>query len=151
MSKDLLERMSYEYNMVQIASDLTVSANARQGNEAADYMQQVVNEEAIDEWEFYRVDSISVEVQPGCIASLIGLKSTYYNYRVITFRRKRTDNELVQDSNDNSLQRTNESKKSLSSSESRIPKTNGDESDTSTIGIEQDWSNSSTSNEARYF
>ena len=50
--------MSYEYKMVQISSGLIVSAKARHGNEAADYMQQVINKEAVGEWEFYRVDSL---------------------------------------------------------------------------------------------
>ena len=48
---------------------------------------------------------ISVEEQPGCIASLIGLTSTHYNYHVISFRRPRTaESDYQQSVNESSHQ-----------------------------------------------
>lgn len=80
--------MNYEYRMIQTPSNLTVQAKGRKGNEAADYLQTVVNRETTEGWEFYRVDSIGVEVQPGCLAGLMGQSTAYSTYHVITFRRQ---------------------------------------------------------------
>lgn len=103
-ANSLIKKRSYEYKMVQISSGLIVSAKARNGNEAADYMQQVIDKEAVEDWEFYRVDSISVEEKPGCIASLIGLGSTFHNYHVISFRRLRKDDKGSQSSSESKNQ-----------------------------------------------
>ena len=81
--------MSFEYKMVQIPPNVSVQAQA-QGNEAAGYMQSVVNSEATEGWEFYRVDSIGVEVRPGCLGGLFGRKAEGSVYHVITFRRKKS-------------------------------------------------------------
>ncbi len=58
------------------------------GNEAAAYMEKVVNEYARQGWEFFRVDSIGVDVQPGCFDALSGKKATSSMYHVITFRKE---------------------------------------------------------------
>lgn len=79
--------MSFEYKMTQIPPNVSVQAKSHKGNEAAAYMQSVVNAEATEGWEFYRVDSIGVEVQPGCLAGLMGQKAQGSVYHVITFRR----------------------------------------------------------------
>ncbi len=81
--------MSFEYKMVQIPPNVSVQAQA-QGNEAAGYMQSVVNSEATEGWEFYRVDSIGVEVQPGCLGGLFGREAEGSVYYVITFRQKKS-------------------------------------------------------------
>lgn len=79
--------MTYEYKMIQIPPNISVQAKSHKGNEAAAYLQNVVNNEATEGWEFYRVDSIGVEVQPGCLAGLFGQRSEGTTYHVITFRR----------------------------------------------------------------
>ena len=58
------------------------------GGEAAQYLENVVNQEARQGWEFYRVDNIGVELRPGCLFALFGQKATYTNYYVVTFRRE---------------------------------------------------------------
>ncbi len=50
-------------------------------------MQTLANEYAAQGWEFYRVDTIGVVVQPGCLASLFGAQRTVTEYYVVTFRR----------------------------------------------------------------
>jgi hypothetical protein len=79
--------MAVQYKMVQIPPDITVQAKAHKGNEAAAYLEQVVNQYAAQGWEFYRVDPIGVEVRPGCLAGLLGAKTSEYVYYVITFRK----------------------------------------------------------------
>lgn len=77
----------YEYKMVQIPPNIAVQMKAHKGNEAAAYLESVVNKYASEGWEFQRVDSIGVQVQPGCIDALSGKKAENSSYYVITFRK----------------------------------------------------------------
>lgn len=76
----------YKYKMIQIPPNISVQMKAHKGNEAAAYLESVVNEYASQGWEFYRVDSIGVELQPGCFSALGGKKAESSVYYVITFR-----------------------------------------------------------------
>ena len=75
----------HEYRMVQIPPTITVKPAA--GNEAAIYLQSIVNENAAQGWEFIRVDTIGINVPPGCLTALLGGQSTTQHYYVVTFRR----------------------------------------------------------------
>jgi methylphosphotriester-DNA--protein-cysteine methyltransferase len=81
--------MAYEYRMVQIPPTITVKASEHQGNEAAQYLQAVANEQAAQGWEFYRVDTVGVLSKPGCLASLLGGKAAVIEYFVVTFRKQK--------------------------------------------------------------
>lgn len=76
--------MNYEYQMVQATT--TVKGVAA-GQEAAQYLEDLVNQKAQQGWEFYRIDNIGVEEKPGCLGSLFGKKANYTEYYVVTFRR----------------------------------------------------------------
>ena len=75
------------YKMVQIPPNISVQAKEARGNEAAFYLEQVVNQWASQGWEFYRVDSIGVQTNPGCLGALFGAKSIVVEYYVVTMRR----------------------------------------------------------------
>lgn len=75
----------YEYKMIQIPPAINVGQKDK-GNEAATYLSNVVNEFAVEGWEFQRVDSIGVNVTPGCSS---GKNETFHTYYVITFRRQK--------------------------------------------------------------
>lgn len=77
----------YTYKMQQVPPNISIESKGRKGNEAATYLEVVVNEQARDGWEFHRVDPIGVQVRPGCLASLFGHKTEQSTYYVITFRR----------------------------------------------------------------
>ena len=77
--------MNYEYNMVQMPPN--VYTNSSTGDDAAIHLKSVVDKHAINGWEFYRVDTVGVHVNPGCLAQLFGQKSSLLNYYVVTFRR----------------------------------------------------------------
>jgi hypothetical protein len=81
--------MSYQYKMVQVPPAIRVKAKEHQGGEAAAYLEEIVNEWAQKGWEFYRVDSIGVRTEPGCLGSLIGQKVQLMEYYVITFRKEK--------------------------------------------------------------
>lgn len=79
--------MAYEYKMIQVPPTIVIKQKEVAGNEAAYYLQSITNEHASDNWEFYRVDTIGVVVEPGCLASLLGARRTLTEYYVVTFRR----------------------------------------------------------------
>lgn len=79
--------MAFKYKMVQVPPNIEVKAKEHRGNEAAAFLEGVVNHHAQDGWEFYRTDSIGVSVQPGCFDALFGRKAQSATYYVITFRR----------------------------------------------------------------
>lgn len=54
--------------------NIEVQASKHRGNEAAVYLERVVNEYASEGWEFYRIDSIGVSVKAGCFDALSGKK-----------------------------------------------------------------------------
>lgn len=80
----------FEYKMVQVPSNIAVEMKKHKGNEAAAYLEKIVNEYARQGWEFFRVDTIGVELQPGCFGSLSGNKAENTSYHVITFRKETT-------------------------------------------------------------
>lgn len=78
----------HQYKMVQVPPNIEVQSKQHKGNEAAAYLEGVVNSQAKEGWEFYRVDAIGVNVKPGCIAGLLGQKEVLSTYYVVTFRRQ---------------------------------------------------------------
>ena len=81
--------MAYEYKMVQVPPTIKVKAKEERGNEAAIYLKSLVDKHAVEGWEYYRVDTIGVLTEPGCLASLIGTKQTLIQHYVVTFRREK--------------------------------------------------------------
>ena len=80
--------MAYKYQMVQAPPAILVKSKEHTGGEAATYLQGIVNQMAEQGWEFYRVDPIGVQVQPGCLAGLLGQSVQERTYYVVTFRRE---------------------------------------------------------------
>ncbi len=80
--------MAYKYKMVQIPPTIVVKGREYQGQEAAHYLESLVNEMAAQGWEFYRVDTIGVLTKPGCLGQLFGAREIMREYYVVTFRRE---------------------------------------------------------------
>jgi hypothetical protein len=80
--------MAYKYKMVQVPPAISVKEKEHKGTEAAAYMESVVSQMAEQGWEFYRVDSIGVQLEPGCLGALFGQKTAERSYYVITFRKQ---------------------------------------------------------------
>lgn len=81
--------MIFEYKMVQVPPNIAVEMKKHKGNEAAAYLESIVNEYAAQSWDFYRVDMIGVALQPGCLGALSGKKEEQTQYYVITFRKEK--------------------------------------------------------------
>jgi len=82
-----MEFPMYKYKMVQVPPDIRVQAKDHKGNEAADYLEEIVNSCGQEGWDFYRVDAIGVSVKPGCLAGLFGQKEALNTYYVVSFRK----------------------------------------------------------------
>ncbi len=80
--------MAYQYKMVQIAPHIRIDEKDARGQEAAIYLHQVVTRNAQNGWDFFRVDTIGISSQPGCLAALFGARTKNYNHYVITFRKQ---------------------------------------------------------------
>lgn len=76
----------HNYKMVQVPPAINVGSKEK-GNEAASYLQEVVNQQAKDGWEFFRIDSIGIATSPGCLSALAGGKNILNTYYVITFKK----------------------------------------------------------------
>lgn len=78
---------NYQYRMVQIAPTV-LSKGTSQDQAAANYLQQIVNENARDGWEFYRIDQFSVAVNGCCLLAFMGTSPNSTTvYYVVTFRK----------------------------------------------------------------
>lgn len=69
---------SYNYKVVPFIAQV-------KGSQLA----SVINREIVDGWEFYQLGSISIQVSPGCIASLFGAKDAFTQLDQLIFRRPR--------------------------------------------------------------
>jgi hypothetical protein len=85
----------YEYRMVQVPPTIVLKKNTGTG-EAAQYLQYIVDQEAAQGWEFYRVDQIGVKQSPGCGGMLLGQKEYTTVYYVVSFRRERQQQQQQQ-------------------------------------------------------
>jgi hypothetical protein len=81
--------MLYDYHMVQVPPNITVRRGTQRGDEAAAYLQEIATQQSAQGWEFYRVDTIGVKLQPGCLGMLTGQREMLVHYYVVTFRRPR--------------------------------------------------------------
>ena len=86
--------MPYQYKMVQVPAAISVSGSER-GTEAASYLESLATGQASQGWDFYRVDTIGVLVEPGWLAShlrtptggILGKEPSFSQYFVVTFRK----------------------------------------------------------------
>lgn len=79
----------YDYLTVQVPPTIVVRSKDLVGNEAAQFLQTLIDSHAASGWDFYRVDTLGVLEQPGCLAAIFGAREVLRHYFVVTFRRAR--------------------------------------------------------------
>lgn len=81
--------MTYEYRMLPFPDILNDKT------EIATHLHEMAVEGATKGWEFYRVDSIAVEIPApkGCLAFLASAKGRTEHMHVVTFRRNIAERE----------------------------------------------------------
>jgi len=84
----------FEYYMVQIPPNIGVRMGRTQ-DAAASYLEDVVGQYVVEGWEFYSIETIGIIEHPGCgcLAALVGIKTTVTPVYVIVLRRIRANNE----------------------------------------------------------
>ena len=75
----------FEYKMIQLPQTFLLKKDT--GNEIAVHLEKLIQEWAGKGWEFYRIDSVGVAVQPGCLGALTGVKQSMTYYNIVAFRR----------------------------------------------------------------
>lgn len=80
--------MAFEYKCVAAPQELIIKKQADMEKAVAGFAN-IINNEAVQGWEFYSMEQIATTVPVGCLATLIGLKdkTTYSN--MLIFRRVR--------------------------------------------------------------
>lgn len=79
----------YEYKLVPISQWL-IKRKTRQSMEEAlsEYVQEIINRECKEGWEFYRTDQYTMFERPGCLGELFGEKTKQVFYNLLCFRKK---------------------------------------------------------------
>jgi GYF domain 2 len=89
--QDAPRATKFAYKMVQIPPTIQIEKTTPKETAAAVYLERLVNEHAGDGWEFYRIDTIGVRVNPGCLGALLlgfsGQGVITEQYFVVTFRK----------------------------------------------------------------
>ena len=79
----------YIYRMVQVPPNVEIDSPADRGHAAEVYLTGLTAEMGNEGWDFFRIDAIGVVERPGCLAGLLGVRSTVTPYYVVAFRRLR--------------------------------------------------------------
>lgn len=77
----------YEYKTIPMPTGILEKVN-NEAEDAALFLEKMLNEHGAEGWEFQGVESIKIKVQPGCKDAFFKLKRTYgYFCNVAIFRR----------------------------------------------------------------
>ncbi len=49
-------------------------------------LQELIDQYSSQGWDFYRIDKVNILVQPGCLASLFGVKAEFLTFDQVIFR-----------------------------------------------------------------
>jgi hypothetical protein len=83
----------WRYKVVALPRDVAVMKKVFGGPDPKDvvagYLERIIEAEAQQGWEFYRIDTVNILEQPGCLGSLLGQKETLTAYNLVTFRKPR--------------------------------------------------------------
>ena len=78
----------YEYRVVPFVGQLKRGVfNVENANKVSEQLQDVINKHSKQGWEFYCVDKIDIQVNPGCLAALFGAKVSVISFDQVIFRR----------------------------------------------------------------
>lgn len=74
-----------EYKVIPFIGKIKSSGNAQ---EVGAQLQAAINQNATDGWEFHSFNDVNIEVQPGCLAGLLGAKAAYVQFDQLVFKRE---------------------------------------------------------------
>lgn len=75
----------FYYKVVPFIGKIKANGNAQ---EVATQLQAAIAQNTGDGWEFHSFNDVSIEVQPGCLAALLGAKTSYIKSDQLVFKRE---------------------------------------------------------------
>ena len=80
--------MRYRYHVVPFIGQIKGGKFSKDNAQTVSKQLQEVIERTVERgWEFYSIEKVGIEVQPGCLGAFIGRKSSYVNFDQIIFRQ----------------------------------------------------------------
>ena len=76
--------MKYQYKIVPFIGKIKSGQGA---GIAAQQLESVISQYVQAGWEFVQLGDVNIEVQPGCLAGLLGQKAAYVTFDQIIFRK----------------------------------------------------------------
>jgi len=61
--------------------------NNQSSKDVSDQLEQLLNQGAEEGWEFVQINNVNIQVQPGCLAGVMGAKAEYVHYDMAVFRK----------------------------------------------------------------
>ena len=75
--------MTYRYKVVPFIGQSKGNLSA---SDVASQLESIIRQHASAGWEFYQLSDVNIEVQPGCLAGLVGAKVQYVRFDQLIFR-----------------------------------------------------------------
>lgn len=72
------------YKVVPFMGQIKSGASAK---EVSAQLENIINSHASQGWDFCSVDSVNITIRPGCLAGLLGGKTSYVRYDQVIFKR----------------------------------------------------------------
>lgn len=75
----------YQYQVVPFIGKIKGSQTA---TAVASQLQATIDQHVSQGWEFWQLTDVNIEVQPGCLAGLLGQKTSYVRFDQLIFRKE---------------------------------------------------------------
>jgi len=78
----------YVYKVVPFIGTLKSGVfSVENAQKVSEQLQLLIDAHVKQGWEFYRIDPVQIQIQPGCLASLFGQRTSWINFDQVIFRR----------------------------------------------------------------
>jgi hypothetical protein len=82
------ETSKYRYRVVPFIGRMQTGLfSSDSAQTVSEQLQNVINEQASHGWDFYSLEKVNIEVQPGCIGGLLGQSASYITSDQVVFRQ----------------------------------------------------------------
>lgn len=76
--------MVYQYKVVPFIGQIKSNQSAV---EVAKQLESAIAQNAAQGWEFCQLSDVNIQIQPGCLAGLLGAKESYARFDQLIFRK----------------------------------------------------------------
>lgn len=76
--------MTYQFKVVPFIGQIKGNQSSA---DVAKQLEAVISQHSTQGWEFYQLSDVNIEVQPGCLAGLLGAKVSYVRFDQLIFRK----------------------------------------------------------------